>query len=292
MKKISFLFLGLMLLFGCKHESTPDVFTVEAFCDSNGYVTPQKVEVIQGGDATFTISTEKGNTISILLNNIPMKDILMSNNTFKITNINSDLIIKVNIKKKKQFTITTVAGPNGTVTPTSAIVDSLGSATFTITPDFGYVIDTIRNNGVVLPSIDKFTFKDVSQNETLNVTFKFKYDEGTPEWYFTQFVWKESETELLIDGYWYYFPMPDFDKKTYWYNPDGTFECLLKGVTYKDASLTWSLDKTTNPITLVTGGKYLKRVEFLDSTTMVIAFEDRDVTHKITYTNNGVRRFK
>lgn len=292
MKKISFLFLGLMLLFGCKHESTPDVFTVEAFCDSNGYVTPEKIEVIQGGDATFTISTEKGNTISILLNNIPMKDILMSNNTFKITNINSDLIIKVNIKKKKQFTITTVAGPNGTVTPTSAIVDSLGSATFTITPDFGYVIDILRNNGVVLPSIDKFTFKDVSQNETLSVNFKFKYDEGTPEWYFTQFVWMESEREVLIDGYWYYFPMPDSDKKTYWYDPDGTYVIIYKGITYKDTSFVWSLDKTTNPITLITGGKSSTRVEFINSTTMVIEFEDRDVTHKITYTTNGVKRFK
>lgn len=292
MKKISLLFLGLMLLFGCKHEPIPDVFTVEAICDSNGYVTPEKIEVIQGGDAIFTISTEKGNTISILLNNIPTKNILMSNNTFKITNINSDLIIKVNIKKKKQFTITTVVGTNGTVTPTSAIVDSLGSATFTITPDFGYVIDTIRNNGVVLPSIDKFTFKDVSQNETLNVTFKFKYDVGTPEWYFTQFVWMESKLHILIDGYWYYFPMPDSDKRTYWYNPNGTFECLLRGVTYKDASLTWALDKTTNPITLVTGGKYLERVEFINSTTIALSSENGAVTNKITYTTDGVKRFK
>lgn len=101
----------------------------------------------------------------------------------------------------------------------------------------------------------------------------------------------ESKWETLVSGYWYDYT-DDSIKKTYWYNIDGKYDYLFMGVTYKDTSLSWSLDKTTNPITLIEG-KYSKKVEFIDSKKMILTFIDNGgFTDRVTYTNDGVRRFK
>ena len=196
--------------------------------------------------------------------------------------------------KIKQFTVTVnVIGGHGTVSPLSLKVDSGKYATFKVTPDNGYLVDTIKVNNVVISTTLNCTFA-VNSDKNVDVSFKFKYDEGTIEWYFTQFVWVESSHLCNFrDGDIWYDYTDDSTKMTYWYDTDGKYDALRMGVIYKDTSLSWSLDKTTDPITLVTGGKDLSKVEFIDSTKMVLVSLDHSgVINKITYTNDGVRRFK
>ena len=192
----------------------------------------------------------------------------------------------------KQFTVNAkVIGGHGTVSPVSIKVDSGKYATFKVTPDNGYLVDTIKVNNVVISTTLNCTFA-VNSDKNVDVSFKFKYDEGTIEWYFTQFVWVESSWLTYFGDGWYDFT-DDSTKKTYWYDIDGTYDYLFMGVTYKDTSLSWSLDKTTDPITLVTGGKYSSKVEFIDSTKMVLTFIDNSGgIDKVTYLNDGVKRFK
>ncbi|MDO4939918.1 MAG: InlB B-repeat-containing protein, partial [Lachnospiraceae bacterium] len=70
--------------------------------------------------------------------------------------------------------ITATAGANGKVSPESKTVNEGEDATFTITPDTGYEIDTVTVDGAaVTPTSDTtYKFTDVRAEHTLNVTFK------------------------------------------------------------------------------------------------------------------------
>jgi hypothetical protein len=199
--------------------------------------------------------------------------------------------------KVKQFTITTLVGQNGTITPTNAIVDSLGSATFTITPKFGYVIDTIRNNGKVLPNSDKFTFRDISQNETLSVSFKFTFEKGTPEWFLCQYVW--TSVDAIVYDYkvgWY--TSTSQINAIYEYNPNFTMTIEYLGNKYID--YVWSLDKSKNPMLFKRGAKKDAMVDYElisinEKELFVKYYEDRtpgkEMFITVRHTNDGKLRF-
>lgn len=91
MKKITFLLFAFTILFGCKEPVVEEIkYTVEAICDSNGTVSPTKVEVVQGESATFTVSMNDNCYIySILLGDNDLKSSL-TNGRFTISNVNSN----------------------------------------------------------------------------------------------------------------------------------------------------------------------------------------------------------
>ncbi len=88
--------------------------------------------------------------------------------------------------------ITATAGPNGSINPKEAYVSDGGSATFTITPVSGYAVDTItidstahKNDGTAPApgtSWTSYTFKDVTEDHTISVTFGLDEDDnGVPD---------------------------------------------------------------------------------------------------------------
>lgn len=71
------------------------------------------------------------------------------------------------------YTITATAGANGSITPSGAVgVAAGGSQTFTISPSSGYVINTLKVDGVEVTATASYTFSDVNANHTIEVTFK------------------------------------------------------------------------------------------------------------------------
>lgn len=72
----------------------------------------------------------------------------------------------------KDFTVTGIAGPNGTINPKTQIVKKGGNATFSIVPNAGYEIDYLLDDGYKLPAIDTYTVKDVISDDTFEVAFK------------------------------------------------------------------------------------------------------------------------
>ena len=71
------------------------------------------------------------------------------------------------------YTITATAGANGSITPSGAVgVAAGGSQTFTISPSSGYVIDTLKVDGLEVTATTSYTFSDVKANHTIEVTFK------------------------------------------------------------------------------------------------------------------------
>ncbi len=88
--------------------------------------------------------------------------------------------------------ITATAGDNGSINPEEAYVSDGGSATFTITPVSGYAVDTItidstahKNDGTAPApgtSWSSYTFKDVTEDHTISVTFGLDEDgNGVPD---------------------------------------------------------------------------------------------------------------
>lgn len=74
------------------------------------------------------------------------------------------------------FTITSSAGPGGTITPTQT-VDQGGTVTFYITPSSGYMISDVTINGISVGPITSYTFTDVQGDGNISVSFTAS---GTP----------------------------------------------------------------------------------------------------------------
>ncbi len=130
---------------------------------------------------------------------------------------------------------------------------------------------------------------NIDSDKKVEVSFRYKYDEGTPEWYLTQYVWVESAWWSLIDSVWWNFTETDpLYISTYCYNPDGTSVQLWNNRTIK---ANWSFDKNTNPIRLVMERRELN-VLVLDNKEMVVSIKHGLTTQRIHYKNNGLKRFK
>lgn len=192
------------------------------------------------------------------------------------------------VHKVKQFSfVATVIGDNGTVSPTTALVDSGKSIVVTTEPHNDYVVDTFKVNGVPV-SLTSLTYViyNVSSKQNIEVTFKYKYDKGTPEWYFTQFVWVEIVKWLKIGDMWYDFT-DDSLKGILNYNPDGTYDVSSNGMNYHGS---WSFNPATK---ILTRGEYLLKVDSINDKKMVETSTDNNgIICMITYTNDGVIRFK
>ncbi len=81
-----------------------------------------------------------------------------------------------------EYSITATAGANGTISPSGAVKVTAGSSqTFTISPSSGYVIDTLKVDGLEVTVATSYTFSDVNTNHTIEVTFKQESQTSDPE---------------------------------------------------------------------------------------------------------------
>ena len=177
MKKITFLLFAFTILFGCKEPVVEEIkYTVEAICDSNGTVSPTRVEVVQGESATFTVSMNDNCYIySILLGDNDLKSSL-TNGRFTVSNVNSNLTVKVCIKKiPKEFVIRATSGPNGNISPNGeVVVKEGGSVDFFFNPvNIAFEFDSLKVNGkAVTPSLNSFSFYNVREYNSIDVSWK------------------------------------------------------------------------------------------------------------------------
>ncbi|MDM8522623.1 C25 family cysteine peptidase [Desulfococcaceae bacterium HSG8] len=73
----------------------------------------------------------------------------------------------------RQYTITAVAGGNGTTTPSGAVkVDEGESRTFTFEPDNGYSVENVTADGASVGAVSSYAFVNVNADHTIVATFK------------------------------------------------------------------------------------------------------------------------
>jgi hypothetical protein len=72
-----------------------------------------------------------------------------------------------------QYPIVATAGANGSIAASGTVnVDCGTDATFTITPDAGYVVDVLTVDGSPVATTTSYTFTNVTAGHTIDVTFK------------------------------------------------------------------------------------------------------------------------
>lgn len=146
--------------------------TVTTVAGPNGSVSPENPEVDHGSDVTFTITPSAGYMINELRVDGHAEHV---NESSQITvhNVQNDITLEVTFTEIVTYTITTIAGSNGSVSPENPVVEHGSDVTFTITPDPGYIIDELRVDGrpEMANEHNEFTVFNVQSDMTLEVTF-------------------------------------------------------------------------------------------------------------------------
>ena len=153
-------------------------YTVTLPTNTNGYyittVNPTVVEA--GGQFIFNVVVNpgyEGNSIIVKANNTTVKK--NENGSYTISNITTDTTISISGIEAAQYNVTT-SGSNATVKVDGTAIGenyqaSYGNLTFTITPDAGYKVDSVKVNdtSVTADSDGKYTIF-VSNNVNIVVT--------------------------------------------------------------------------------------------------------------------------
>lgn len=161
----------------------------------------------------------------------------------------------------EKFTITGMINGSigsGTINPFSQTVEKGKSATFTISPNYGYEIDYLLDDGNKLPPVNVYTVRDVNKDDTFEVFFK-----------------KDSIVWPLINIIW------NVDS-LYSQNPDGTID------RFKESD--WTQDYSSNGYVIDTedGHSYTNKY-YLDKVKLIIEVNDgaKTIVFKIEVLNEN-----
>ena len=243
MKKLFILLLPILSFIGCDHEIFSPTFTVEALCDSNGYVTPTKLTVEKGDSVKFTVFPNERCFVSkVTLNEIDITE-KVDSNSFVIRDIKSNSLIKVLIKviPLKDFVITAYSGPNGSISPSGEMtLKENTSQIFNMAPvNIGFEMDVLKVNDVVAPNTSSYTFNNISSNNKIDVTWK----KDSIFYPLLNYTWYEVKSEAFLNGEWIVF---NTYPHTFNFFQDGSTIELWNGKLYAE---TWAVDKNTSPAT-------------------------------------------
>jgi len=234
----------------------------------NGTITPTKVIISKGDSVIFKIVPDDGYFVEKIL--VDQKSIeVPSNNTFSVSDISSDILVKVYCKKRelKNFTISAnVIGMGGKVSPSGNVtVKESSNQTFTFVPNLGAEVKEIKINGTIVSWALSHTFYNVSSDQKLEVSFSQK---DSILWYLGNIVWRLDSTYFYTeeDGMYRYY---NFDMNcTDEFLSNGTCVETLDGKTIYP---TWSVDKTVSPA-ILTFGEYSGKIEKLNSEKFIFSW--------------------
>ncbi len=162
----------------------PTTYTITANAGSNGTITPNgTITVNEGADQAFTITPNAGFQIDAVVVDgqpVTLTDADLAGYTYTFTNVTADHTINATFTTPANvFTITAVAGANGTITPNGTITVNAGEdKSFVVTPNAGFQIDFLVVDGqaLTLGTADlagyTYTFTNVTADHTINATFR------------------------------------------------------------------------------------------------------------------------
>jgi len=146
----------------------------------NGYTISVSADPIEGGIVTGTGIYAPGLTCTLTAT---------ANEGYKFTNwtengviqwltdqyefvVDRDRTLVANFEALPKFTVTAMAGANGTITPQGDVQVVQGAdQTFTMTPDFGARIVKVLVDGIDIGAVEEYTFTNVNRDHTIYVSF-------------------------------------------------------------------------------------------------------------------------
>ena len=147
-------------------------FTITSSAGNGGSISPQGISTLNyGAKPIYTITPNRGFVLdSLLINGLKVDSI--SSYTFDSVKSNQTISVKF---KVQTFTITSSAGNGGSISPQGINTLNYGSKSiYTITPNTGYILDSLFVNGLKVDSISSYTFDSVKANQTISVKFKLQ----------------------------------------------------------------------------------------------------------------------
>ena len=148
-------------------------YTITATSGPNGSISPSgSVPVNHGENKTFTF-TPADASYEIHQVTVDGNPVTVTGNTHTIMNVTKNYTINVTFKKKT-YTITATAGPNGSINPNGVVPVNHGeNQTFNFNPEYGYEVEQVNVDDTPVPfSNNQYTITNVTKNYTIHVTFK------------------------------------------------------------------------------------------------------------------------
>ena len=151
-------------------------YTVTAKVSGTGgkvSVSPEKVE--HGGSVTVTVTPEEGYTVGSVRTADGTSLTLNADGTYTLANVTEDQTITVTFQKQTYTVTATVSGTGGKVSVSSEKVEHGGSVTVTVTPDGGYIVDKVDDNGTDVTgqvTNNTYTLTNVTASHNITVTFQ------------------------------------------------------------------------------------------------------------------------
>jgi hypothetical protein len=140
------------------------------FADMHGSISPSgNVSVLGGANQKFTMTPDPGYRVAdVLVDGLSVGAVT----TYTFYSVQAPHTISVAFTPDV-YTITAAADVNGNITPSGQVTVNEGDTiTFTITPDPGYVVQSVIVDGVQKGPVTTFTFDNVTANHTINAYFR------------------------------------------------------------------------------------------------------------------------
>ena len=138
-------------------------YTVSAMFGEDALTGDIKLAYVDANGAEITPDTTKVGKVIIRASGLTAP-----NGNYTVVFVDGTLTID----ERPVYTIKATAGIHGSITP-SGDVDVLhgGSQTFTIAANRGYAISNVKIDGVSIGAVKSYTFENVTDNHTIEVTF-------------------------------------------------------------------------------------------------------------------------
>lgn len=149
----------------------PTSYTIEVTQAEGGSVSPEgTIEVEEGGSATFTATPS---SICYSFSHwIVNGEEAGNENPYTFSNVTENQTISAVFTMVPDFSITAIAGENGTISPSGEIFAACGSeATFIITPNAGFEIADVLVNGESVGAVSTYTIEDIMADYTIEASF-------------------------------------------------------------------------------------------------------------------------
>ncbi|MCX8480658.1 MAG: hypothetical protein ORN58_01935, partial [Sediminibacterium sp.] len=152
-------------------------YTISIKKGLNGQTVPaaSEIQINYGSDTNISIIPDNGYTIDTL---IVDGKITPAKNVVSFTNVDSNHSMYVTFKYVpiiiiQSYTIIASSNAGGVISPAGTrIVQSGGSITYTITPNTGYVLDSLIVDNIKITNAATYTFSNVTANHTIKAVFK------------------------------------------------------------------------------------------------------------------------
>jgi hypothetical protein len=144
-------------------------FIIAADAGANGTINPAgTINALYGDNVHFSIVPGTGYHVdSLLIDGTPVA--ADTQYTFNGVNVNHTIHAAFTID---QFTITTTAGTNGSITPSGAVIVIYNASKhFNIAANAGYHIDSLFIDGTPIAADTQYTFSNVTANHTIHAVF-------------------------------------------------------------------------------------------------------------------------